>query len=139
MCVYVYRYQWLCVLRAGNGGVAPVLGLEHKDIHKLEGLDQTHFIEECRVTGSNQTLYWYKDGVDITQYYDVNTGILVYNQTIDPNVHGVYQCFVENEAGSDYVNFRALPRCECYNHYHHHYLIMIPSQTLLTHLVTSVV
>ncbi len=95
-----------------------MLGLEHRDIHRLEGLDQTHFIEECRVTGPNQTLYWYKDGVDITQYYNINTGILNYNLTIDFNLHGVYQCFVENEAGSDYVNFRALPRCECYNHPH---------------------
>ncbi len=90
--------------------MAPDLGLQDRDV-QLQG-GEAHFIEECSKTGPNQTIYWYKDGRDITQYYDVNTGRLSYNVNIDPNLYGVYQCFLENEAGSDYVIFRALPRCE---------------------------
>ncbi len=118
--------------------MAPDLGLQDRDV-QLKGLEGTHFIEECSNTGPNQTIYWYKDGRDITEYYDVNTGVLSYDVTIDPNLYGVYQCFLENEAGSDYVNFRALPRCE-YNHIAYHYLIAsCPIQTLLTLQATSAV
>ncbi len=60
------------------------------------------FRHHCSTSDGN--IYWYKDGVDITQYVD--NGQLIYNQT-DP--YGIYQCCAENEAGSDCKYIRTLP------------------------------
>ena len=85
-----------------------MLGLQHRDVPGLTGGDNKAFVESCAVTGPNQTLYWYKDGRDITEHYD--TGQLRYS--VQDDLYGVYQCFVENSAGSDFVVFRVLERSE---------------------------
>ena len=91
-----------------------MLGLPHKDVPGLAGGGAKVFIESCRVTGLDQTLYWYKDGRDITEHYSSSTGQIRYS--VQDDVYGVYQCFVENSNGSDFVNFRVLEHGELSAH-----------------------
>ena len=107
-----------CVCCAGLGE-APVLGLPHKDMPGLKGGANKAFVESCRVTGPDQTLYWYKDGRDITEHYSSSTGQLRYS--VEDDLYGVYQCFVESSAGSDFVNFRVLQRGELVSTANHIY------------------
>ena len=62
-------------------------------------------------TSPSTVIYWYKDGENVTDFYNSTTGELKYvvdRHEVD-NLFGVYQCFAENSAGVDYTITRVLP------------------------------
>lgn len=123
-------------------GEVPVLGQSHRELNGA-GPFGTQFTDtSCRTQSSDQTLYWYKDGVDITEHYNPSTHELVYSNSDVTLISGVYQCFVENNAGSDYFNVRVLPKCKslaCVACARALTFALMCVQCLLIHQVTSAV
>ena len=97
---------------------APTIVGKSNDLWGADGIGNKKVELMCTTSDPYHTLYWYKDGVDVTaQYYDSEDGSL-YNEE-QGNLYGVYQCFVENSAGSDNINIRVLPDCKSFFEHAH--------------------
>ena len=83
-----------------------------------------HFLEydasivELSCSFSSQVpseVYWVKNGelLDTSNTYDLTTGtLLLTDEKFENGLFGIYQCFIENEYGTDYTINRILVKGE---------------------------
>jgi len=95
--------------------VPPTVSGEHvQDAESVRNGDPNNIVElSCDVTGSpTPTIYWYKNGQDVSQQSVQNTSTGRTNYIARGGdismLLGIYQCFAVNRAGVAYRIFRVL-------------------------------